>query len=62
MLGGLVTGRQAYDALTKGYGCHDERISPYNVLMMKIYKFEGYLSSTRKTLPKTTRPILAMES
>lgn len=40
MFDGMVHGRSAFDTLTKSYGCSDPRISPYNVLKLKTYKFE----------------------
>ena len=36
----MVTGRQAYDTLVKKNGCYDERISEYNVLKLRVQKFE----------------------
>lgn len=36
----MIHDRSAYEKLTKEYGLYDERASPYNVLIMRAYKFE----------------------
>lgn len=42
MFDGLITGREAYDILTKEYGCSDKRVTSDNVVMFKMVsnKFE----------------------
>jgi hypothetical protein len=42
MYDGIIHGRQAYELVTKVYGCTDERVTPDNILVLKVVsnKFE----------------------
>jgi hypothetical protein len=55
---GIQTGREAYDSLTKNYGLHDDRVSYYNVMKFKAYKFERIFVIYKEDHKKLLREII----
>jgi hypothetical protein len=58
---GMVHDKSAYDTLTKNYGCSDPRISPYNILKIKSYKFERIFVFYKQTTDNIKENILEGE-
>lgn len=55
---GIVYDISNYETLTKNYGIFDERISKFNVLMLKAYKFERIFVFYDKKLSSTKDSIM----
>jgi hypothetical protein len=40
LVDGMITDRSAHDTLVNKYGCSSDKISPYNILKIKMHEFE----------------------